>query len=432
MKIFFVLLQDFLSGVLCLICISCNPESSRIGADFFRDGSLDLSSIDSVTVKLSTVKFDSLVTGQSGRILVGTHVDEKLGRITASTYFKPALPGDEVPDNSNIFFDQLSVVLKYEGYAYYDTSALQTFYVYQLNEEMVLSGDGQLYNTTHFALREMPLGSVALTPKPHSKDSVELVLDKSFGEEFFTKARQGGTDFTNNDRFGKFIKGFAVVSDTTVSAAIIGFVANPTLRLYYFDRSQVPTQRKFITYNTSTGYQSTHIKVNRSNTLLGSLRDYKTKLSSVYTDDEAYLQAGAGLSLRIDMPYLRSLKAFSNFFITKAVLQIQPVHKSYNKVTRLPDTLNVHMVNNHNATLGNYSSGALLREDLSTGRDTYYEIDATAFVRSQMALEELNENALLLLLPDEDFRTGTERIYFASPSFQYNTRLIISYATISN
>lgn len=431
-RIILVLIRDVVSGFCFLFCFSCNSESSQIGTDFFRDGSLDISAIDSVTIKLSTVKFDSLVTSQGPRILLGTHVDEKLGRITASTYFQPALTETVALDGSNISFEYLSVFLKYDGYSYYDTTIAQKLYVYQFRQEMELPGDGQLYNTTHFALQEAPIGAITFTPKPHSNDSIEIILDKSFGEDFFDRAKQGGNEFTVNDKFREYLKGFAITVDTTVSAGILGFTAQPELRLNYLDRGQVPAKKKYIAYNAPAGYSSTHIKTNRAGTKLQSLLDSRARLDATLTDQEAYFQAGAGLATRIDLPYLRNLKQLPNFYMTKAVLQLQPVQKSYNKFTRLPVTLKLHLINYRNGSLGEYSANALLIEDLSTGRDTYYEIDATAYVKFQMELEELNENALLLLLPDEDFRLRAERIYFANPSFHYNTRLLIYYATILN
>src|SRR6186713_298647 len=76
---------------LVAVCLSCDNESSRIGTDFFGDGRLDISSVDSSKVILSTIRFDSLVTSKATRVLLGSNLDDKLGRITASAYFQPGL-----------------------------------------------------------------------------------------------------------------------------------------------------------------------------------------------------------------------------------------------------------------------------------------------------------------------------------------------------
>ncbi|MCZ8216491.1 MAG: hypothetical protein O9262_09655, partial [Cyclobacteriaceae bacterium] len=68
--------------IYCLLIIilwcSCN-ETSEIGAGFFKEGNLGLNYTDTLTLKVSTVTADSIVTGAATRLLVGNHVDDDLG-----------------------------------------------------------------------------------------------------------------------------------------------------------------------------------------------------------------------------------------------------------------------------------------------------------------------------------------------------------------
>ena len=78
----------------CLTLFACEPSTSEIGSDFFTDGVLDFSYIDSATVKLSTIQIEDLVTSGTNRILVGTHEDDNLGKITAIPFFQISPSGD--------------------------------------------------------------------------------------------------------------------------------------------------------------------------------------------------------------------------------------------------------------------------------------------------------------------------------------------------
>src|SRR5882762_11648891 len=70
----------------------CTVSVSEIGADFFTNKSaFDISYLDSMTLKVSTVLRDSMVTSNTKRLLVGYQQDEKLGTITSQSIFQVGL-----------------------------------------------------------------------------------------------------------------------------------------------------------------------------------------------------------------------------------------------------------------------------------------------------------------------------------------------------
>ena len=93
-----------------------------------------------------------------------------------------------------------------------------------------------------------------------------------------------------------------------------------------------------------------------------------------------------GLSLRVDLPYLRTLKQIDNFYVGRAILEIYPVRKSSTSSTRLPQQLKVFKANKRNVIYEEVETMASLVEDIELGRDTYYTFDATEFVKAQMEL----------------------------------------------
>ena len=75
---------------------------------------------------------------------------------------------------------------------------------------------------------------------------------------------------------------------------------------------------------------------------------------------------------------------------------------------------------------------AALVEDLELGRETYYSVDVTQFVREQMEIQMLNENALIFTTDDTTYPVSADRIYAAAPGYEYKTRLRIYFATVNN
>jgi hypothetical protein len=253
------------------------------------------------------------------------------------------------------------------------------------------------------------------------------------GTEIFQKA------ITNDEQllsanFLKYIRGFAVVPDTSVSSSILGLKPNPQLRVYYLDKSVTPVEEKYIEFNATaaSSLYFTNISCNRENTLLQTIPSAKERLSSSLTGDRSYIQGGAGLALRVDMPYLRDLKQLTNFYPTTAVLEVHVVRKSGNASATIPGQLKVFKADKRNAIYEEIQTAASLIEDIELGRDTYYTLDVTQFVKEQMELQMLNENALVFTTDESTFPVSADRIYAAAPGYEYKTRLRIYFATVNN
>jgi hypothetical protein len=56
----------------------------------------------------------------------------------------------------------------------------------------------------------------------------------------------------------------------------------------------------------------------------------------------------------------------------------------------------------------------------------------TEFVKEQMELQVLNENALLFTTPSDTYPVSVDRIYISAPSYEYKTNLRIYFATVNN
>jgi Domain of unknown function (DUF4270) len=410
---------------------SCLNDATSIGSDFFNDGALDVAMIDSATVRLSTVQFEYLTTNGSSRVLLGSHVDEKLGRISATTYFQPGLSTALSYKGKQYVYSHATLTFFPDGYSYYDTTKVLKVTAHRLTEAIAPDPTGALYNSDTFKMEQEPLGSLSVLLKPNRTDSLEIPLASSFGEALFDKAMASDDDLESNAAFIKYVRGFAVIPDTTVSGPIVGFGSTPELRLYYIDKSVVPAVTRYASIKGNSGYSFTSFQANRAGTTLAILPDADERLDARLTSGEAYVQGGTGLGLRIDLPYLRSLKQNENFYVTSAILEFYPIRKSYDSPTPISDLLTGYEVNSRNVITSEAVHATQLYRDNDLERSTHYSLDVTEFVKAQMATEDFNENALLFIPYGDDYKAGAERIYFSQHTTEYNTRLKIYYATIN-
>ena len=194
--------------------------------------------IDTLSVEVSTVKYDSVATSSQSRILIGNYDDPLLGKVKSDSYFQMAPDSYDLgtdasgTGNTNIVFDSISAILRYDKYYYGDTTKVQSFTIHKLLHNVsTTSEDGSFYNTSSLKYDLANLGSVSHKPRPLSKDSINIKLDKTFGQELFQKLKN--YDVGNYDEMTSYLKGFVLKSGTTNSASVIGFNTTSVIRLYY-------------------------------------------------------------------------------------------------------------------------------------------------------------------------------------------------------
>jgi hypothetical protein len=420
-------------GFVVLLLVSCGTDSSEIGSGFFNGGDLDFSFIDTVSVKLSTIKYEDVVTLSSKRLLVGHHDDEKLGSVTAATYFQVSTPSQASLSKLSTSFNYLQLVLQYDRYHFYDTSAMHRFKVHRITEEMELNKDGVLYNHDTFAVASDSLGAASFRARPNRDDSVTITLDPALGQELYDKLVAGSTDLTNLAQFQRYLRGIAVFPDTTINGSILGFKPSAEIRLYYLDKSVTPSDdKKYVSFPlvSSNCLYFNHIVTNTQGTKLdGQLPKNESVLSSDLTDEESYIQAGTGYAVRVDLPYIKNLQDVPNFYINSAILEVFPTHKSYDVVTPLPD-LKVYPIYQSNLRASSSQTATRLVQEADIPQDQFYQLDVTGFINQQFRLDLDSRQALLFLLDDtqsvQEFQASLNRVYMGTA----RTRLKIYYATI--
>ncbi len=358
----------FVAGQLVM---SCSEEENTNTIGFSKNTTnYKVVSLDTFTVKVSTVLMDSIKTSGSGRILVGHYFDPKIGKVSASSYLSIAPASWSLEDNA--VFDSMALILKYDDYYYGDTTQAQKITVTQLKKDIVgrtkkdgyvyddipysyFYGAGTLYNSSSIPDYGVALGSVTYYPRPISKDSISIRLSDQLGKDWFAMKKVDDQDIASDAAFDAYFKGLKITSTASPAAAAIGFAsATAHLRIYYRTLGatsdlDVKKYFDFTIYNSTL--QFNQIVTDRSGTLLSTAVPFKP-LPSEQTNNETFVQAGGGLMTKIEFPYLSKIfEVENNLILIQANLLVVP-ELDNSSASNLPKTLSLYYTNTTNVPIG--------------------------------------------------------------------------------
>jgi hypothetical protein len=424
-------LKSFAKLILVMACFSCNDQASNLGADFVQNSAFDIGVTDTLTLNVSTVLFDSLRTSSPDRLLLGYHTDERLGAVTASPVFQLRPQSIFQLDKNYTTYEALRLNIKTSGYYYYDTTAAQTVNVYRVTDDIVLYNGGK-YNTSSYANDPMPLGGLSFLPRPlHTKDSLEIPLSDDLGREIFKLLQQGDNQVLQSTEFAKYLKGLVIKPDAQ-NTCLLGINPAIELRVYYYDKSVFPSKERHATFSTTGGIFFNSIIADRSSTSVKDLKTLTSPLSTTKTGNIAYMQSGTGLGFRVQVPHLRDmLITDATFSASSAVLEITPVKGYKTKTTPIPLALTGYIVDGQNSILSQSTYSAVLVDDNENlERSIRYRVDITSFINQQLLTDAENENALLFLINDTNFRNTIARLAVGDSKSQYQMKLSLYFVTL--
>ncbi|MCD0468507.1 DUF4270 family protein [Flavobacterium sp. JAS] len=401
-----------------LSLISCGTDTDAgefvVGSDY-----LALSNkvvlIDTLTVDMSTINLDSLVTSGQSRILIGNYDDPIFGKVKSDSYFQLSSATYTLVNNGsdtesvNYVFDSISMILKYDNYYFGDTTKVQTFDIHRLIQKVKPNTeDNNFYNNSTLNYSAESLGTISYKPRPTEKDSINIKMSDAFGEELFQKLKK--REVTDFDTFTEYLKGFVLVPSSSNSSSVIGFSTTTSkIRLYYSkykaDTEETPYIMDFTILDNTKQFNS--VSSDKSGTLLQNLPGTTGKLSSSLTNQQGFIQSGTGVSCRIDFPNIKELKKIAaNGAIVAAELVLKPVNNSYSDKYPLADSLSVYVADNLNrisAPLLN-SAGAAVYGILNKKSDEFnenigYTIPIGGFLQKEMLKQSDSKSSLLLNLP---------------------------------
>ncbi len=426
-------LNTFLKLALAILCFSCNDQTSNLGADFVQSSTFDIGVTDTLTLNVSTVLFDSLKTNNPDKLLLGYTNDEKLGPVTASPVFQLTPQSVTQLDKNFTTYEALRLTFKTSGFYYYDTTASMLVKVHKVTDELKLYNGGK-FNTSNFTIDPSPIGSLIFSPRPrHIRDSVEIPLSDIMGREIFKLLQQGDDQVLQSGQFLKYLRGLAIIPDKTQNTSILGLNPAIELRVYYYDKSVLPSKEKHVSFTAGSSINFNSIVANRSASPVKNLKTLKNPVSSIETGNAAFIQSGTGLGIRVQIPHLRDLLITDGTFsASSAVLEMSPIKGYRTKTTPIPLSLVGYIVDGQNSILSNSTYSAVLVDDNENlERNVRYNVDITSFINQQLLTDVNNDNALLFLINDTNFRNTIARLAVGDSKSAYQMKLSLYFVSLS-
>lgn len=377
--------------------------------------------IDTLTVDVSTINFDSLVTSNQSRILIGNYTDPILGKVKSESYLELTpdtynLGSSSDTETVNYVFDSIAMILKYDRYYYGDTTKTQTLNIHQLTQKIKPNiDDDSFYNNSTLTHYSNSIGSRTFYPRPIGKDSVNIQMDASFGKNLFDKLKNNA--FTSSDEFNDYFRGIVIKPSTANSSNVVGFTTACVMRMYYrqANANSEETYTKDFKIADLTK-QFNNISLDKTGTIIENLPDSRGKLSSELTNNSAFVQSGTGVACRIDFPFIKQLKYISEKgAIVDAELIIKPIKNSASALYPIKDSLQVYECDHLNriSKILTNSDGSQMLAKLNNTPDEFnenigYTINIGSFLHQEMKKTYANKSSLILTFPN--ISKGVNRI----------------------
>ena len=413
--------------LLALMCSACSSDelpSLEIGEDFTQ---IDTRVIfmDTMTVRTSTFRFDSLEVSSSQRLMVGALNHPTLGSTITASYMQLlrsfADEGSDYYDlDDDAVYDSIALIMVYDRYSYGDTLPMQTYSVHKILQDIEPDEDTDLfYNTSQFNYDPNPIALETLTVNPLKEDSLTIKLDDAFGTELFEKILQN--DITNNDELLDEYKGLVLQSDPN-NTSILGFDMSGVLRLYYtIDGETGPLELEF-DFLINSDFSFSHINNAYTGTPFGNLDEQDEMLSSTDTDNTTYVQAGKGLTTRIDIPYTHSLYDIpGDGVLVDAFLRL-PIERPV-EALNLPvrDSIRAFLINDKSEVLGSllgfgatdaYGSFSDETDEFS---NLAYVFNLKPFIDLKLTESDFSETFYLAINPQDFNQSLDQYIFYNDP-----------------
>lgn len=322
-----------LSGLVILVLLSCEDDSGLVG---LKNPNRDFE-VFSKEFSIPTTVFqaDSLTTANGGgtaspqRLMAGQMTDPAFGSTTAIAYMQYYPTNTPTVINKNAVFEALSVTLIHDFYWQGDKSTTGQRYVIKEFTDSLLSYKPYFSNQSVALGAQIGQYDRQINPEYFDQsildnadeatdndivDSVNFDLDSNLGQQLLAAAMdtvgQGVENFFIFERFRRKFKGFAIVP--TEADKIVGFDhTHSKSRITLFYRIDTTEYQMTFRFDASgqnrTGvgeYLSfTELKTDRSGTPLAALPPkYQDYFPS---DGMRYIQAGTGLSVKLDFTEVR-------------------------------------------------------------------------------------------------------------------------------
>lgn len=401
----------------------CKKAYIQFGDQFVDNEYTNIILVDTITPVLSTLFLDSIITSQTGTLMVGRYNDPIFGQISSSTFLVISSP-DNIPEfHISAVYDSLEFRMVADSSFYGDTAIRQTISVQQLAERIEFpEGSTSLYSKADFLVETVPLGVSEVSVAPSNRDTLRIRMSDSKGNEIWNLLREKATAVASATDFEHYFRGLKL---STVSgagnAAIFGFSDTVVMRLHYHETNPGITEKYIDFPITARNKQFNQVLVDRTGTPLDVELPESKEIVSSQLGNAAYIQPLTGVLTKIAFPNIREaiLQREEYLQLMSAELVLKPIGGSYGYANMLPPQLAAYTTDRTNipgtslglsgSTSSTETQYGSLQIDWLNGELTQYAYDVTVYLQQQLTLSGDNTNALLLLPPSPAFNTRLNR-----------------------
>lgn len=400
------------SILLCLVgsvLLSCQEGDLDLSLPIPSDQMIYTRQIDTMTVSLSTVFMDTVLTSSSGAILAGRAVPLQSGIVTAQGYFQLDPPPTLDLTTQRIRFDSLVL---YMGYAasYGDTTQSQTLRVHALSS---LPSETRVYsNRSVLAYEPVALAHKTFRARPTLDSVLAFRLPNAMGLQLLDLLTTN--TYLSQEMINQWNYGLTLVPGSTDRASVLTFDANTSyVRLYYREESTLTLYSADLSIRSATTQFNSIQYTAATNQAINLLTQKGNELSSSANSHEAIFQTGVGLHAKLEIPFIHELKKIEGYAgINRVLLDIKPIRKSLYDNTPPLSTLTIQVLNRSNQLIG-----SLLDLD-GNAVTASYSVDLTQLTLSDQYTFDLTdyfinvmdgniENKGLLISLSSGYDTGT-------------------------
>jgi hypothetical protein len=388
---------------------------------------------DTSTVIAYSVLEDSIQTSGVFLNLLGSYADPVFGRVTSGIYTQALLSTNNVSFGTNPVGDSLVLTMQYNGY-YGDSLASHRLRIYEIDQAATFTKDSAYYSNKTLPLGELLFDQVV---KFNPVDSIEFggkkvqpLLKVTLGGTLMQRliSESGSANLANNDAFRNFFKGLYITVEektATGDGSIAYFNMNADLSritLYYHNSLDtlvypfvINDQCARFSHFDHAGYQHAELPLTSQDTSGNNQR--------------LYLQAMAGVKIRVKLPYAESLKMEGPVAISRAELVLKADPSDFTVATfKQPLKLAVARISDEGKTvfISDFLEGDQFQGGSWDASRSEYRFRITRYMQDLLN-GKFENNGLVLMVSGSSVLANRVVVLGNTPSEQ-NLRLEIVYA----
>ena len=431
--------------IILLNFSSCKKDPEQITLKQISDSKINYFISDSTTLLAYSSIDDSVKTTNLVYNLLGSINDPIFGKTTAGIYSQFTFDTTAITFGQSAGYDSLVLTLAYTGAYYGDTNSLQTVKVYELDDTISNSNSIPYYATSSIPARTL-LGSKTFKGRIHENvligtdtllPHLRIKLDKN--DDFIKYLiNADSASLASSSNFIKYFKGLYITTESVDRGGCIYYLnlsrALTSMTLYYHNSTTSATSNTSRDFVVNAYCRSfTHFNHYNYSQAVSLLTQNFANKNYRNGDSTLFLQAMAGVRIKLNFPYLNAWSSKGNIFVNRAELTIpvDTIESSYKKFTP-PAKIYLWTVDSKGTMLllRDFSNSNYLEQAYDTVRKAYV-CDISEYFQKRINNKSVLDDGLFVIVADRAV-TSNRAIINGPKKHKNRMKLNLTYIKINN